>query len=58
MSVIGNSNPVGATIAGASLLFPAALTAISAKAQFLDQVKINSLSQLINGIFKVLQKFA
>ena len=55
MSVIWNSNPVGATIAGGSLLFPAALTVISAKAQFLDQVKINSLSQLINGISKVLQ---
>ena len=58
MSVIGNSNPVAATIAGASLLFPAALIARSAKAQLLDQIKINSFSQLINGIFKVLKKFA
>ena len=47
---------IGATIAGGSLLFPAALTAISTKAQFLDQVKINAISQLINGIFKVFQK--
>ena len=38
--VILNSNPIGATIAG---LPPcAALTYISAKTQFLDQVKINS----------------
>ena len=42
-------------IAGGTLLFPTALTVVSAKAQFLDQVKINSISQLINGIFKVLQ---
>ena len=56
MSVILNSNAVGATIAGGSLLFPASLSVISAKAQFLDQVKINSTSQLISGIFKLLQK--
>ena len=54
--VIWNFNPVGATTAGGSLLFPEALTFISAKAQFLEQVKINSISQLVNGIFKVLQK--
>ena len=54
--VVWNSNPVGATIAAESLLFPTALTVISGKAQFLDQVKINSVSQLINGIFNVLQK--
>ena len=56
VSVILNSNPVGATIAGGLLSFPAALTVISAKAQFLNQVKINSTSQLINGIFKALEK--
>ena len=55
VSFISNYNTVGATIAGGSLLFPAALAVISAKAQFLDQVKTNSLSQVINGIFKVLQ---
>ena len=32
------------------------LTVISAKTQFFDQVKINSTFQLINGIFKALQK--
>ena len=46
MSVIRNSNLAGTAIAGGLLLFPAALTVISAKAQFLDQVKINSISQL------------
>ena len=54
VSVILNSNPVGATIAG--LPSCAALTVISAKTQFLDQVKIDSTSQLISGIFKLLQK--
>ena len=54
--VICNSNPVGATNAGGSLLPPAALAVISAKTSFLDQVKINSISELINYIFKVLQK--
>ena len=56
VSVIWNSNPVGATNAVGSLFFPAAFTVISAKAQFLDQVKIYSISQLVNGIFKVLPK--
>ena len=56
MPVIWNSNPVGATVVGGSSLFLVALTVILAKAQFLDQVKINSISQLINGIFKVFQK--
>ena len=42
----------GATIAGSASVFPV----ISAKTKFLDQVKINSISQLFNGIFKVLQK--
>ena len=46
LSVIWNSNPVGG-------LFTAV---ISAKTQFFDQVKISSISQLINGIFEVLQK--
>ena len=54
VSVILNSNPVGATIAGLSP--SASLTVISAKTQFLDQVKINSTSQLISEIFKLLQK--
>ena len=54
VSVILNSNPVGATIAGLSP--SASLVVISAKTQFLDQVKINSTSQLISGIFKLLQK--
>ena len=49
VSASWNSNPVGVTIAGGSSLFPAALTVISAKGQFLYQVKINSISQLING---------
>ena len=40
VSVILNSNPIGGLFAAA----------ISAKAQFLDQVKINSTSQLLNGI--------
>ena len=56
MSVIWNFNISGATIAGGSLLFSATLTIISAKAQLSDQVKIKSISQLINGIFKILQK--
>ena len=46
VSVILNSSPVGATIAGRSLLFSAALYIISAKTQFFDQVKMNSTSQL------------
>ena len=54
VSFIWNSNPLGGTIAG---LFPRAfLLVISAKTQFYDQVKINSTSQSINGIFKALQK--
>ena len=52
VSFILNVAPDGATIARLA----AAFTVISAKAQFLDQVKINSTSQLINGIFKALQK--
>ena len=48
--------PDGATIAGGSLLFYASLVVISARIQFLDQDKINSTLQLINKIFKVLQK--
>ena len=46
VSVIWNSNPVGAVTAGIIL----------AKTQFLDQVKFYSISQFINGIFRVLQK--
>ena len=52
MSVILNIAPDGATIIGSE----SASTVISSKTQFLDQVKINSTSQLINGIFKALQK--
>ena len=54
MSVILNSNYNGATTAG--LLPCAVLAVISAKTQFLDQVKINPTSQLISGIFKISQK--
>ena len=36
VSVIWNSNPVGATIAGGTLIFYAAFTIRSAKADFLD----------------------
>ena len=54
MSVILNVAPDGATIGG--LPTCATLTVISAKTQFLDQVKINSTSQLINGISKLFQK--
>ena len=43
-------------MAGRSLLFPAALTVISSKTQFFDQVQTNSTSQLINGIFRVLHQ--
>ena len=52
VSVILNFAPDGATIAGSA----AASTVISAKTQFLDQVKMNSTSQLISGIFQLLQK--
>ena len=51
-SVYLNFAPDGSTIAGLA----AASTVISAKTKFLDQVKINSTSQLISGIFKLLQK--
>ena len=47
-----NVAPDGATFAGLAPAF----TDISAKTQFLDQVKINSTSQLIKGISKLLQK--
>ena len=54
VSVILKFNPVGATIVGLSL--SASLSVISTKTQLLDQVKMNSTSQLISGIFKLLQK--
>ena len=54
VSVILNSNPVGATIVGLSPY--ASLVVISAKTQFFDQNKISSTSQLISGIFKLFQK--
>ena len=53
-SVTLNFAPDGATIAG--LLPSASLAAISTKTQFFDQVKISSNSQLISGIFKLLQR--
>ena len=56
VAVILNVAPDGATIYGGSLLFPAASTVISARAQFFVQVRINHISQLINGIFKFFQK--
>ena len=46
VSVILKFNSVGGWFAGV----------ISAKTQFLDQVKINSTWQLISGIYKLLQK--
>ena len=54
VSVILNVAPDGATIA--RLAPCTALIVISAKTQFLDQVKINSTSQLVNSISKLLQK--
>ena len=52
VSVIVNVAPDGATIAGSA----SASTVISAKTQFLYQVRIISTSQLVNGISKFLQK--
>ena len=52
VSVILNVAPDGATIAGSAY----SSTVISAKTQFLDQARIISTSQLINGISKFLQK--
>ena len=55
VSVISNVNSVGATVAGLS---PCAFLFVkSAKTQFFDQVKINSTSQLISGILKLLQNY-
>ena len=54
VSVISNVTSAGGTIAG--LLPRAFLLVISAKTQFFDQVKVNSTSQLSNGIFKAFQK--
>ena len=47
VSIILNVVPHGATIAASASEFTT---------QFLDQVKINSTLQLINGIFKALKK--
>ena len=52
VSFIFNVTPHGAIITGSASAF----TVISGKTQFLDQVKINSTSQLINGRFEALQK--
>ena len=55
MSVISNVNSVGATVAGLS---PCAFLFVKlAKTQFFDQVKINSTSQIISAIFKLLQNY-
>ena len=54
VSVILTVAADGTTIAGLSP--SASLVAISAETQFFDQVKISSTSQLIGGIFKLLQK--
>ena len=54
VSAIWNSNPFEGIIEG--LLPRAFLLVISAKTQFLDQVKINFISQLINDISNDLQK--
>ena len=54
VSVILNFASGGAAIVGSSPY--ASFVVISAKTQFLDQVKINSTLQLISGIFKLLQK--
>ena len=52
MSVVLNFKSVGATVSGSATTS----AVISTKTQFFDQVKINSTSQLISGIFKLLQK--
>ena len=52
VSVISNVAPDGGTIGGLRTVF----TDISAKTQFFDHAKINSISQLINGISKLFQK--
>ena len=54
VSVILNFAPDGVTIAG--LPSCAFLAVVSVKTKFYDQVKINSTSQLISGIFKLFQK--
>ena len=54
--VTENSTPVGALIAGGFRCAFAARVVILVKTQFLDHVKIRFTSQLINGLFKVLQK--
>ena len=46
VSIVLNSNPVGGLFAAV----------ISAKTQFVGQSKINSNSQLINGLFNPLQQ--
>ena len=51
VTFILNVAPDGATIAG--ILTCAAIVVIPAKTQFFGQVKINSTSQLISGIFKL-----
>ena len=54
VSVISNVVSVGATIARLSP--SGSLSVRLVKTQFIDQFKINSVSKLMNGIFKALQK--
>ena len=54
VSFILNSNLAGPTIA--TLSPSASITVISPKIKFLHQVKINSNSQLITGVFKLFLK--
>ena len=60
MSVVLNGAFVGGLIAGYAGLSSCAATAacviISVKNQFPDQVKVRDTSQLISGVFNVLQK--
>ena len=56
VSFILNVAPVGIFIAG-GFTPPADLVIISVKTQFLDQVKIKFISQLISGISIVLQSY-
>ena len=52
LCVILNVAPDGATITGSA----SASTVISSKVKFLEQISINSTSQLINSILNALQK--
>ena len=54
--IILSGAPIGACMAGGSLLFLAALVIISFKTQFADLVKGKDISQLINSMSNILQK--